>query len=80
MCRTFGARRVRRFLIPALRPGLRTTASSRLDWKWLCALCFDWLSTQTRREAPAVRSRARERAVTDYEKNRGPKGRYSGIE
>jgi len=46
----------------------------------LCALCLDFRGTQTRRETPEVRSRARERVVTDYEKTRGPEGRYSGID
>ena len=33
LCRTFGARRVWPFLLPTLRSGLLTAASSRLDWK-----------------------------------------------
>ena len=80
LCRTFGARSVFLFLVPALRPGLRTTASSRLVWKSLGVLYSDRPSMQTRREAPEVRSHARERVVTDYAKNRGPKGRCTGTE
>jgi hypothetical protein len=44
------------FRIPALRPGLLTTASSRLVWKSLAILCFDRVSKKTRREAPEVSS------------------------
>jgi len=48
------------FLIPASRPGLFTAASSRLVW--VLSVCLR-PGKEQRREAPAVNSHARERAV-----------------
>ncbi len=62
-------------MLPTLRSGLLTAASSRLEWKSLCNSCFDRVSMQTRREAPEVGSHARKRVVTDYMRNRGAKRR-----
>ena len=37
------------------------------------------IAPSARREAPAVRSHARERVVTDGKENRGPEGRHTHI-
>ena len=52
-------------VIPALRPGLHTAASLRLARISPQTICSKRVGEETRREAPGVRSHARERVVIE---------------